>query len=284
MTYFNEVQLQHLAQTKEVVIETRPSAQASSHRTPIWVVIEENNAYIRSYRGQAGRWYKEIAAFPFAVLDVNGEQIAVHAVPITDEALTARVSQALLQKYPTSSYARPMVRDEILGTTLRLEPTSPEAIGKLEEREITTPRFSAEEQAFLLNGTKTGKLATVRTDGRPHVVPVAFDLDGDTLILVVTRTSVKARNMQRDPRVCLCIDVETSPYAYIQIEGTVEISADLSTVIYWGRRIVSRYDGPERAEAYIKRAGIAEECFVRLTPTKILFRKNIGGKKIDRKE
>ncbi|HEY3991625.1 MAG TPA: DUF2255 family protein [Ktedonobacteraceae bacterium] len=134
MTYFSEAQLQHLAQTKEVVIETRLSAQAASHRTPIWVVIEENNAYIRSYRGQAGRWYREIATFPFAVLDVNGEQIAVHAVPITDEALIACVSQALLQKYPTSSYARPMVRDEILGTTLRLEPTSPESVGELEAR------------------------------------------------------------------------------------------------------------------------------------------------------
>jgi nitroimidazol reductase NimA-like FMN-containing flavoprotein (pyridoxamine 5'-phosphate oxidase superfamily) len=61
---------------------------------------------------------------------------------------------------------------------------------------------------------KRGKLATVRADGRPHLVPVAFDLDEDTLIMLVMQASVKAQNMQRDPRVCLCIDVETSPYAY----------------------------------------------------------------------
>ncbi len=73
--------------------------------------------------------------------------------------------------------------------------------------------------------------------------------------------------------------METSPYAYIQIEGTVEMSAELSALAYWGRRIVSRYDGPERAEAYIKRKGLVQERIVRLTPTKILFRKNIGGEK-----
>ena len=39
-----------------------------------------------------------------------------------------------------------------------------------------------EEKAFLLSGTRTGKLATVRADGRPHVAPVWFLLDGDDVI------------------------------------------------------------------------------------------------------
>ncbi|GHO42185.1 pyridoxamine 5'-phosphate oxidase family protein [Ktedonospora formicarum] len=50
-----------------------------------------------------------------------------------------------------------------------------------------------------MDGTKTGKLAIVRADGCPHIVPVAFDLDGDTIMLQVKHTSAKARNMQRDP-------------------------------------------------------------------------------------
>ena len=36
-----------------------------------------------------------------------------------------------------------------------------------------------ERRAFLLEGTRTGKLATIRRDGRPHVVPIWFLLDGD---------------------------------------------------------------------------------------------------------
>ncbi|TMD44650.1 MAG: PPOX class F420-dependent enzyme, partial [Chloroflexi bacterium] len=43
-------------------------------------------------------------------------------------------------------------------------------------------QLTAEQRAFLLEGTRTGKLATVRKDGRPHVVPIWFHLDGNTLV------------------------------------------------------------------------------------------------------
>jgi hypothetical protein len=36
-----------------------------------------------------------------------------------------------------------------------------------------------EYRAFLLERPRTAKLATVRADGRPHVAPIWFDLDGD---------------------------------------------------------------------------------------------------------
>ncbi len=124
MKRFTEEQLQRLSQMKTVVIETRLSSHARSHSTPIWAVVEDGDVYIRSYRGQTGRWYQEITAFPFAVLHLSGEQLAIHAIRVTDEETIARVSQALLQKYPTSSYAESMVRDEAVGTTLRLEPAS----------------------------------------------------------------------------------------------------------------------------------------------------------------
>ena len=38
--------------------------------------------------------------------------------------------------------------------------------------------LTAEQRAFLMEQVRTAKLATVRKDGRPHVVPVWFDLDG----------------------------------------------------------------------------------------------------------
>jgi hypothetical protein len=126
MKSFEEKQLQDLTQAKGVRIETRRSSQSPSHSTPIWLVVLDHHIYVRSYRGEAGRWYQEITAHPFAVLHLNGERLAVQAARITDEATIARVSQALLQKYPPSSYsyADSMVRDEILGTTLRLDPAS----------------------------------------------------------------------------------------------------------------------------------------------------------------
>jgi nitroimidazol reductase NimA-like FMN-containing flavoprotein (pyridoxamine 5'-phosphate oxidase superfamily) len=39
----------------------------------------------------------------------------------------------------------------------------------------------------------------VRRDGRPHVVPIWFDLDGETLVFTTGGNSVKAENIRRDP-------------------------------------------------------------------------------------
>src|SRR5258705_232539 len=49
-----------------------------------------------------------------------------------------------------------------------------------------------EVQRFLAYGTRTAKLATIRADGRPHVVPVWFVLDGDDIVFTTGTTTVKA--------------------------------------------------------------------------------------------
>src|SRR5262252_4043068 len=63
-----------------------------------------------------------------------------------------------------------------------------------------------EWRAFLLSSPRTAKAATVRPDGRPHIAPVWFDLDDDDVIFTTWHTTVKARDLQRDPRISLCVD------------------------------------------------------------------------------
>ncbi len=112
-----------LAQTEEMQIETRrPGAESPAHRTTIWVVVVGDEVYVRSVRGNAGRWYQEIKANPMAIVHFNGQHLRVKAVPVTDDSMIARVSDAYRKKYGKSSYMPPMVRDEVLPTTLRLEP------------------------------------------------------------------------------------------------------------------------------------------------------------------
>ena len=136
---------------------------------------------------------------------------------------------------------------------------------------------NTEYRDFLLHGTRTGKLATVRKDGRPHVVPIWFDLDGETLVLTTWGESVKAKNIRRDPRVCICVDDETPPFAFVQIEGTADLSDDPDDQLYWATRIGGRYMGVELAEVYGKRNSTPGELIVRVTPTKIVARKDIAG-------
>ncbi len=155
--------------------------------------------------------------------------------------------------------------------------------GKIKEASITKwwriimNTFTPEVRAFLLWRTRTAKIATVRADGRPHVAPVWFLLDGDSIVFTTWHTTVKAYNIRRDPRVCICVDDETLPYAYALIEGTAAISADPDVLLYWATQIAARYMGETLAEAYGKRNGVAGELLVRVTPTKILFEKNIAN-------
>src|SRR5690242_16898898 len=83
----------------------------------------------------------------------------------------------------------------------------------------------SERRAFLTEGTRTGKLATVQPDGRPHVVPIWFVLDDDdSVVFNVGADSAKGRAMRREPRLALCVDAENPPYAFVLLEGRAEIS------------------------------------------------------------
>jgi PPOX class probable F420-dependent enzyme len=136
--------------------------------------------------------------------------------------------------------------------------------------------LTSEHKNFLMEQVRTAKLATVRKDGRPHVTPVWFDLDGNTLVFTTWHTSVKAVNIRRDGRVCLCVDDERPPFSYMQIEGTAVLREDSEALNYWATRIAGRYMGEDLAEAYGKRNSVDGELLVRVTPSKIVFVKDVA--------
>jgi PPOX class probable F420-dependent enzyme len=67
-------------------------------------------------------------------------------------------------------------------------------------------------------------LATSRRDGRPQLSPVTVGVDDAGRIEISTReTSVKVKNLRRDPRLSLCL-LNPSFYGdWGQVEGTAEI-------------------------------------------------------------
>jgi PPOX class probable F420-dependent enzyme len=134
-----------------------------------------------------------------------------------------------------------------------------------------------ERRRFLSEGTRTGKLATTRKDGRPHLAPIWFVLDGDDLVFTTGAGSVKGRAIRRDPRVALTVDREEPLYDFVIVEGTATVSEDLDALLTWATRIAARYMGEDRADAYGRRNAVPGEMLVRVTPTKFIAEKDIAA-------
>jgi PPOX class probable F420-dependent enzyme len=90
---------------------------------------------------------------------------------------------------------------------------------------------------------RTGHLATVRPDGRPHVVVVTFALVGET---VVTAIDHKPKTTQRLQRL---INIEAHPVASFLVDGYAEDWAKL----WW-----VRVDGP----AWVHPSGDASDAAI----------------------
>jgi PPOX class probable F420-dependent enzyme len=111
--------------------------------------------------------------------------------------------------------------------------------------------MSKEEIArFVMQGTFTGKLATVRKDGSSHVVPIWYVLDNENnkrignIIFTTYTTSVKANNIRRNNSVSICIDDQTRPFSFVTIFGRAIIHGHKhKEVLKWATKIAERYMG-----------------------------------------
>lgn len=119
MALFDRDTLGALRDVAEVKIRTGKHPDSA---VVIWIVVSNDEVFIRSFRGPKGRWYRDLAAGGPATLEWDGHRLAVQAVPANDAASIERVSGSFLTKYRTSSYAQAMVQPDTLPTTLRLEP------------------------------------------------------------------------------------------------------------------------------------------------------------------
>jgi hypothetical protein len=116
----------------------------------------------------------------------------------------------------------------------------------------------------------TGKLATVRADGRPHVAPIWFVAEPDGSILFTTNeTTVKGANLRRLGQAALCIDDERPPFSFVVLEGRVDLIDDLEEVRVAAGRIGGRYMGQARSEEFATRNAASGELLVRLRPDRV---------------
>lgn len=128
--------------------------------------------------------------------------------------------------------------------------------------------------AFVMQGTRTGKLATVRKDGSPHVAPVWFVIDtaddGDHIVFTTGADTVKGYAVRRDPRLSMVVDVETPPFSFVQFQAEAVVSEDVTEMLDWATRLGGRYMGADQAEAFGKRNAVPGELLIRARITKVV--------------
>ncbi|WP_306327175.1 PPOX class F420-dependent oxidoreductase [Streptomyces venezuelae] len=139
-----------------------------------------------------------------------------------------------------------------------------------------TKMTEEEWRAFVSAGTRTGKLATVRDDGSPHVAPIWFLLDGDELVFNTGKDTVKGRNLARDGRVSLCVDDDTPPFAFVVLSGRAELIDDPAELRRWAGRIGARYMGQDRADEFGERNGVPGELLVRVRIQKVVAQAGVA--------
>ena len=104
--------------------------------------------------------------------------------------------------------------------------------------------MTRQEMESYLHETHIANLATLKRDGSPHLAPIWYEYDKEKLYIIAGNSSVKVRNINRDPRVVVSIAVPDEPYKYVLIEGNAEVTTgdlEMTTI-----SMCIRYRGVDR--------------------------------------
>jgi PPOX class probable F420-dependent enzyme len=108
--------------------------------------------------------------------------------------------------------------------------------------------FSESARAFL-RGRRFAVVATLNADGTPHQTVMWYDVRGDEMIINTQTRAVKIRNLQRDPRIYLCVEDE---YRYVNVVGRAELDYDRERTQADIAALAERYEGPDGRERMVR--------------------------------
>jgi len=132
-------------------------------------------------------------------------------------------------------------------------------------------RFTKKERVRFIKQRRVGVLGTIGKDGQPVLTPIWYLYRGGKVLMRTARESVKARNIERDSRVSLCVQEERPPYASVTLYGTATIEGETAGLAY---DTAKRYLGAVAGRAYLQVAAESiqqgEEVTLVLTPERAL--------------
>ena len=115
------------------------------------------------------------------------------------------------------------------------------------------------EEDFLYAG-RILRLATINKDGTPHIVPIWYLYENGKIYIHTEASSVKARNIQRNNNVAMCVDVGKFYYDLknVILQGKAKILEDKNPATRIAEKIQVKYFGscshPQAREYLSKKA------------------------------
>jgi len=132
-------------------------------------------------------------------------------------------------------------------------------------------RLSRREQEQFLKGRRVAVLGTIAEDGQPVLTPIWYLYREGRILMRTSADSVKAKNIQREPRVSLCVQDERPPYRSVTLYGKAAIEPDEPGL---AAAIARHYLGAVAGAAYLRVAAEAvqqgPEVMLVLTPERAL--------------
>jgi PPOX class probable F420-dependent enzyme len=108
-------------------------------------------------------------------------------------------------------------------------------------------------------------LATLNVDGSPQVTPVWVDFDGTNVLINTAKGRVKARNLERQPRVAMSISDPENPYRYLGIQGRVVEMTEAGSDAHIDK-MAKKYMGKD---SYPYRTPQEKRVIVKIAPEKV---------------
>lgn len=122
MTPWTSDELGKIGNAEELEIAPRRADGTWQKPVTIWVVRVGDDLYVRSYRGDAGAWYRGARVRHEGRIQAGGVEQEVAFVEETDPGIQKQIDAAYRSKYRRHE-ARdvdPMVTDPVCATTLKL--------------------------------------------------------------------------------------------------------------------------------------------------------------------
>ncbi len=136
----------------------------------------------------------------------------------------------------------------------------------------------SDEQREFLESHRLCVFGFDRRSGPPSLSPVYYFMDGGEIVISTTASRGKAKAVQRNPEVSVCVLEQKMPFAYLTVFGRARVEDDGAADVM--RRIGEAMTGNAVPEAVLpaleQRAKNEGRVVIRVKPAQVVWTQPLG--------